>query len=193
MAASLSFSHDIANGADPIVALARASVEGFVRTGITIDLPPDVPEQLLCLRAGVFVSLHKRGDLRGCIGTIEPTQPSLAIEIVRNGVLACSQDPRFPPVEESELGFLDYSIDVLDRPESIACEDQLDVRQFGVIVSKGWRRGLLLPNLEGIDTVEQQVAIAKRKAGIDLDEAGVSLQRFRVVRHTAGGEPRGVQ
>lgn len=177
------------NTTDPFVALARASVEGFVATGESITLPDGLPEELLTRRAGVFVSLHERGELRGCIGTIGPTQPNVALEILRNGVLACSEDPRFPPVAAEELDWLEYSVDVLDEPESIASEAELDVREYGVIVTKGWRRGLLLPNLDGIDTVAQQVSIAKRKAGIADDEPDVQLERFRVVRHTAGGEP----
>lgn len=175
---------------DPIVALARASVEFHTRTGGIYALPNDVSADLLSVRAGAFVSLHENGELRGCIGTIGPTQDSLALEVIRNAVLACSEDPRFPPVSVGELDLLEYSVDVLDTPEFIHSAEELDVSEFGVIVSKDWRRGLLLPNLEGIDTVEQQIAIAKRKAGIALDEPGVALQRFRVVRHSAGGESR---
>ena len=175
---------------DPIVALARASVERFVTTGMMLEVPEDAPEELLRRRAGAFVSLHERGELRGCIGTIGPTQPDLAREIIRNGVLAASEDPRFPPVASDELDYLEYSVDVLEEPEPAAGLEDLDVREYGVIVSKGWRRGLLLPNLEGVDTVEQQVAIAKRKAGIGWDERDIELERFRVERHTRGGEAR---
>lgn len=177
-------------GADPIVALARASVETYVRTGSVLELPDDVPADLLERQAGAFVSLHEGGELRGCIGTIGPTQPDLAREIVRNGILAATEDPRFPPVAPDELDRLDYSVDVLEAPAPIDGPDQLDVREYGVIVTKGWRRGLLLPNLEGVDTVERQLAIAKRKAGIAPDETGVRLERFRVARHTRGGEAR---
>lgn len=183
---------DVRFAADPVVALARASVEGFVATGEPLKLPDGLPDELLSRRAGVFVSLHERGELRGCIGTIEPTQPNIALEILRNGVLACSQDPRFPAVEPDELDWIAYSVDVLDKPEPIASEEDLDVREYGVIVTKGWRRGLLLPNLDGIETAAQQVSITKRKAGIADDEPGVQLERFRVVRHTTGGEPRRV-
>ncbi|MEE0844799.1 MAG: AmmeMemoRadiSam system protein A [Eggerthellaceae bacterium] len=186
----MSFEDSIFDNPDPIVALARASVEFHTRTGGIYALPNDVPADLLSIRAGAFVSLHESGELRGCIGTIGATQDSLALEVIRNAVLACSEDPRFPPVSVGELDMLEYSVDVLDPPEPIDSPEDLDVLEFGVIVSKDWRRGLLLPNLEGIDTVEQQVAIAKRKAGIALDEPGVSLQRFRVVRHARGGRPR---
>lgn len=178
---------------DPYVALARASVEGFVRTGRPIKVPADTPCELLESRAGVFVSLHEDGELRGCIGTIEPVRKNVAEEIVRNGVAACSEDPRFPPVRAEELDYLELSVDVLFPAEPVASEAELDPARYGVIVSKGWRRGLLLPNLEGVDTVEQQVAIAKRKAGIGLGERGVRLERFEVVRHERGGEARRVR
>ncbi|WP_281654464.1 AmmeMemoRadiSam system protein A [Eggerthella sinensis] len=175
---------------DPYVALARASVEAFVRTGRPLDLPDDLPPELAEKRAGVFVSLHEDGDLRGCIGTIEPVTGSVAAEIVRNGVAAASEDPRFPPVRERELDALSYSVDVLFTPMPIDSLDELDPQRYGVIVTKGWKRGLLLPNLDGVDTAQQQVDIAKRKAGIDLFDDDVELERFEVVRHDRGGEAR---
>ena len=175
---------------DPYVALARASVEGFVRTGRPIALPDGLPPELTEKRAGVFVSLHERGELRGCIGTIAPVTGSVAAEIVRNGVAAASEDPRFPPVRQSELDALSYSVDVLFTPMPVDSLDDLDPARYGVIVTQGWKRGLLLPNLEGVDTARQQVDIAKRKAGIDLFDDDVELERFEVVRHDRGGEAR---
>ena len=139
------------------------------------------------------MSLHEDGELRGCIGTIGPTEPCVADEIIQNGVSACSRDPRFPVVRPEELDFLEYSVDVLFPAEPVEDESELDPARYGVIVSKGWRRGLLLPNLEGVDTVAQQVGIAKRKAGIGLGETGVQLERFEVVRHNRGGEARRVR
>lgn len=176
--------------ADPFVALARASVEYFVTTERPLLMPEGLAPELVDARAGVFVSLHEHGDLRGCIGTIAPTRETIAQEIIANAISACSNDPRFYPVQKNELDYLSYSVDVLFPPEPIASPDELDPQEFGVIVSKGDRRGLLLPNLEGVDTVDQQVAIALQKAGISPTESGVELERFRVVRHTAGGEPR---
>ncbi len=176
--------------ADPFVALARASVEGFVRTGKPIAMPQGLSADLSLARAGVFVSLHEHGELRGCIGTIEPVTGSIAQEIIRNGVAAASEDPRFAPVREDELDYLSYSVDVLFPPELIEDESFLDPVRYGVIVSKGRRRGLLLPNLEGVDTVEEQVSIAMRKAGIMPDEDDIELERFRVVRHERGGDAR---
>ena len=176
--------------ADPHVALARLSVETFVNTHERAKMPDGVPAELLERRAGVFVSLHKHGQLRGCIGTISATTGCIADEILQNGISACSQDPRFNPVRPDELDFLDYSVDVLGDAEPIDSPDELDPVRFGVIVTKGWKRGLLLPNLEGVDTVERQLSIAKQKAGINPQDNNVRLERFEVVRHTRGGSPR---
>ena len=175
---------------DPHIALARLSVETYVRTGRPAALPDDVPAELLDRRAGVFVSLHEHGDLRGCIGTISATTASVAEEILRNGICSCSEDPRFPPVREDELDYLDYSVDVLGDAEPIGSPDELDPHRYGVIVTKGWKRGLLLPNLDGVNTVEDQLFIAKQKAGLSPYDDDVQLERFEVVRHTRGGKPR---
>jgi len=167
---------------DIYVQLARYSIETYVRTGLKAQLPPDLPVELLHNRAGVFVSLHKFDELRGCVGTIVPTKRSIADEINSNGILACSEDHRFPPVQADELDDIDYSVDVLGKSEPIRSKKELDVHRYGVIVSDGYRRGLLLPDLEGVDTVEQQVSIALRKAGLNYDEP-YELERFEVVRH----------
>ena len=168
---------------DPWVRLARLSVETYVRTGRPLNaLPEDLPRELLTQRAGAFASLHIGDRLRGCIGTTAPTAKSVAWEIVQNAVSACSRDPRFPPVRPSELDSLSYSVDVLREPEAIHLPSQLDVKRYGVIVSCGSRRGLLLPDLEGVDTVEQQIDIARQKGGINIGER-YSLERFEVVRH----------
>ena len=167
---------------DPFVRLAWQSVESYVLNRRIMDPPAELPEELLHRRAGAFVSIHKQGRLRGCIGTIAPTQNCLAREIIGNAVSASSRDPRFDPIRPDELKWLEISVDVLGDAERIGSEADLDVKRYGVIVSKGSRRGLLLPDLEGVDTVEQQVSIARRKAGIGPGEK-VELQRFEVVRH----------
>ena len=168
---------------DPWVQLARLSLETYVRTGKRLDrLPDGLPQALTGQAAGAFVSLHINGRLRGCIGTIAPTQENVAWEIVCNAVSACSRDPRFPPVGADELDALEYSVDVLGRPEAVDSPDQLDPRQYGVIVSCGQRRGLLLPDLDGVDTVEEQLDIARQKGGIHAGEP-YQIQRFKVVRH----------
>jgi AmmeMemoRadiSam system protein A len=135
-------------------------------------------------RTSTFVSLHdRRGNLRGCIGTIEPQQPTVAQEVIQNAISAATRDPRFPPVQPEELEDLDVKVDVLTEPELIDSQDQLDPKRYGVIVESGWRRGLLLPDLEGVDTVEYQLEIAMRKAGIRPDEP-IELYRFEVKRYT---------
>jgi len=168
---------------DPYVRLARLSLETYVRTGKRALLPADLPEDMRKQRAGVFVSLKKDGELRGCIGTISPVTGSIAEEILRNAVSAGEEDPRFPGVTDAELSELVYSVDILSEAEPIQSVGELDVKRYGVIVTKGRRRGLLLPNLEGISDPETQVSIAKQKAGIGPNET-VSLERFEVVRHT---------
>ena len=171
------------NHSDAWVQLARKSIESYVLRHQIISVPEGLPEELLRRRAGAFVSIHKQGRLRGCIGTIAPARASLAEEIIHNAVSAAANDPRFDPIRPEELKWLEISVDVLGEPEDIRSEDELDVKRYGVIVSRGHRRGLLLPDLEGVDTVQQQVAIARQKAGIGPKET-VTLQRFRVVRHT---------
>ena len=167
---------------DAYVRLARASAEFYVRNGYAMPLPDWVPDELLKTRAGAFVSIHKFGALRGCIGTISPVRENIASEIIRNAVSAVSEDPRFEPVKEDELNYLDISVDVLGEAERIESEAELDVKKYGVIVQSGYKRGLLLPDLDGVDTVRQQVDIAKRKGGISAGDK-VDLFRFEVVRH----------
>lgn len=171
-------------GEDPYVRLARATVEAFVESGARTARPTGLPEEMTSRRAGCFVSLKENGELRGCIGTIRPVRDCLADEIASNAVSACSSDPRFPPVRPEELPELVYDVDVLGDPEAIESTDQLDVRRYGVVVSApDGRRGVLLPDLDGVDTVQEQVSIAARKGGIDLDHDEWSLERFEVARH----------
>lgn len=170
-------------GEEPITALARKALETYVRTGKSIDAPDPLPAELRG-RAGAFVSLKKEGELRGCIGTIGPTRKNLAEEIIAMAIEAGTDDPRFHSVEADELDDLTYSVDVLGEPEDIPGPEHLDPKRYGVIVEKGRRRGLLLPNLEGVDTVTEQVDIACRKAGISPGDPGIKYQRFEVTRHT---------
>ena len=168
--------------ADEYVKLAYASVEAYVTKRETPAVPDGLPEELTERRAGAFVSIHEHGALRGCIGTIAPVQSSLAEEIIANAISACTRDPRFPAIKPEELPWLEISVDVLGEPEDISSADELDVKRYGVIVTSGRKRGLLLPDLDGVDTVEQQIDIARQKAGIHRYEK-YSLQRFEVIRH----------
>ncbi|MFA6690642.1 MAG: AmmeMemoRadiSam system protein A [Saccharofermentanales bacterium] len=167
---------------NPYLKLAQDSVEFFVREGETMPTPNDLPRELVEQRSGAFVTLHKDGNLRGCIGTIEACRENVAEEIIHNAVSAAKYDPRFPSVQPSELDKLEYSVDILGEKETVDSRDELDPERYGVIVSSGQRRGLLLPRLEGIDTVEDQLAIALIKAGINPDK-DYKIERFEVKRH----------
>lgn len=168
---------------DPWVKLARRSLETYVKTSQRLtSLPEDLPTEMTTQQAGAFVSLHKNGQLRGCIGTIAPTCENLAWEIVQNAISACSRDPRFSPVRPDELDELEYSVDVLGAPEPVDSPAALDPKTYGVIVSCGGRRGLLLPDLDGVDSVEAQLSIALQKGGIRENEP-YKIERFKVVRH----------
>lgn len=166
---------------DPLVALARETVEDYIRFGRIRPTPAPIPPELE-MRAGAFVSLKKHGQLRGCIGTVEPSQPNLAAEIIQNAVSAAVRDPRFEPVTTDELGDLEITVDVLSPPQQVLSLAELDPKQYGVIVESGSKKGLLLPDLDGIEGVEDQVSIARRKAGI-FDDEPLTLYRFEVRRH----------
>ncbi len=165
-----------------LVELARRSVEEYVRRRKVLQLPHDLTPEMK-ERLGVFICIKKRGELRGCIGTYQPCCENVGMEIIRNAVAAASQDPRFLPVAEEELSELAYSVDILTAPEKVDDLRGLDPKEFGVIVSCGSRRGLLLPDLEGVDTVADQIRITKMKAGIAPGEE-VEVRRFRVRRYT---------
>ena len=167
---------------DAYVRLARKTIENYIRTGSIISLPEKLPKEMYAHRAGVFVSIKKEGRLRGCIGTLQASQPSIAEEILHNAISAAVNDPRFSPIDPEELDRLTISVDVLGETEKIESPSQLDVKRYGVVVTSAHKRGLLLPNLEGVDTAADQIAIAKRKAGIGEEEE-FHLERFEVVRH----------
>lgn len=164
------------------VKLARETLETYVKDRKKPSVPNWVSSELKDKRAGVFVSLKVGDALRGCIGTIGPTRINIAEEIINNSISAGTRDPRFPEVKQDELRDLIYSVDVLGTPERVSSINELDVKKYGVIVTSGFRRGLLLPELEGVDTPEQQVEIALQKAGITASEP-YEMQRFEVIRY----------
>lgn len=166
----------------PHARLARAAIEECIKNRRVLRVPEDTPDELKSTCAGAFVCLKMHGELRGCIGTVEPVQRSLAEEIIENSISAATRDPRFLPVEHDELDLLEISVDVLFPPEPIDGPECLDPKRFGVIVENGSKRGLLLPDLDGVDTVEQQVDIARHKAFIRASEP-IRLYRFEVKRH----------
>lgn len=170
------------NQKDPYVRLARESLTCYLTLDKKLQhIPEYVTEEMLTRKRGVFVSLKKHGELRGCIGTFLPTTNSIAEEIINNAIEAGVNDPRFSEVREDELLDIDFSVDVLEKPTPAEKTD-LDPKKYGVIVSKGYKRGLLLPDLEGVDTVEEQLAIACQKAGID-PRNDYSIEKFEVIRH----------
>lgn len=170
------------NQSDPYVRLARESLTNYLNTGKDLKQLPDyATEEMKNIKRGVFVSLKKHGDLRGCIGTIFPTTSSVAEEIIRNAIEAGLNDPRFNEVEQEELLDIDFSVDVLTEPEP-SSKEELNPKEYGVIVKSKGKTGLLLPDLEGVDTVEDQLSIALQKAGIDPYEEYI-IQKFKVIRH----------
>ena len=171
----------ILKGMSPLAKLAKETVETCVKDG-KITQPPKRLTPEMKGKAGVFVSIHKLGGLRGCIGTFEPQEVNVASETITNAVSSATRDPRFPPINPKELKDLEYKVDVLTPPEPVESEDQLDPKQYGCIVECDLRRGLLLPDLEGVDTVDYQISICRQKAGIMPDEP-VKLYRFQVKRY----------
>ena len=164
----------------PLVKLAKDTIENYILEG-TITEPKLLTDEMK-QQAGVFVSLKLEGMLRGCIGTFEPTKENVAREIISNAIMSATRDPRFPPVNHEELEGLEYSVDVLSKPEPVNSFEELDPKRYGVIVESRGRRGLLLPDLEGVDSVERQIEICRQKAGISPQEP-VSLYRFEVKRY----------
>ena len=165
----------------PLVELARHTIETFVKDGKIILPPTDLTVEMK-QKAGVFVSLHKNGSLRGCIGTFVPTQGNVAFEVIHNAIEASTRDPRFSSVQPDEVKDLEISVDVLSEPEPIESIKDLDAKKYGVIVKAGSQKGLLLPDLPGVNTPEEQIAICRRKAGIASGKP-IELFRFLVKRY----------
>ena len=177
------FNKKISNS-NPYVKLARQSLNYYFKNKRLMIASDDLPKEMLEEKHGVFVSLKKFGQLRGCIGTIFPTTDSVANEIIRNAIQAALADPRFLEVTEGELVDIDISVDVLTDPIK-ATKEELNPKIYGVIVSKGQNRGLLLPDLEGINTVEEQLSIACQKGEIDPN-GDYDIEKFEVIRYKEG-------
>lgn len=171
----------------PLVKLARSSIESYITEKKQLP-PPEESTAEMRQQAGAFVTIRRHGKLRGCIGTIQPTRDTLAEEIIENAISAATRDPRFPALRPDELEDLEVKVDVLGEPEPIHSQDELDPKRYGLIVQsvdQPWKRGLLLPNLEGIDTVEKQVYWTRyHKAGITDPNESVQMFRFEVKRYT---------
>lgn len=163
------------------IEIARKAIEEYLNTGkrISYDGAKTKREE----KKGVFVTLKKNNRLRGCIGTIEGRY-ALEEEIANNAVSSAIDDPRFPSVTREELKDIEISVDVLDAEELIDDKSLLDPKIYGVIVEEGYKKGLLLPNIDGVDTVEDQIEIAKDKAGIIGED--YKIKRFKVTRYEKG-------
>ncbi|MEK6671845.1 MAG: AmmeMemoRadiSam system protein A [Nitrospirota bacterium] len=165
----------------PVVELAKKAAEEHITRRRVIQ-PPDVLTTEMREKAGAFVSIKKHGQLRGCIGTFMPVTENVAEEIIRNAIAAATEDPRFPGIDKAEFPYLTYTVDILSSPEKVEGLGDLDPKRYGVIVVSGSRKGLLLPDLEGVDTPEQQVGIARMKAGINQSDHA-DIFRFEVMRY----------
>ena len=171
--------------------LAKAAVENYITKGIIIDPPENLPKELLERRSGVFVTLEKQGrnenekELRGCIGTYLPTKENVAKEIISNAISAATMDYRFEPVSKNELPLLKYTVSLLEEPKRIKDLKELNPKKYGILVRNEAfsKTGLLLPDIEGVDTVEQQISIACQKAGIDLNQEKFFIYKFTVEKY----------
>lgn len=168
-----------------ITDLARRAVEEYIVSGNEVEIDESELPEILKKEAGVFVTLKKNGNLRGCMGTFRPVQKNAAYEIISNAMTAAENDPRFPEVKKEELNEIKISVDILSEPERIRNENKLDPQKYGILVKGGHQTGLLLPDLEGIDTVEKQLRVAKKKAGLK-ENSKVEIYRFKVSRFEEG-------
>lgn len=166
----------------PYVECAKGAIEKYI-TDNSILAPPVDMQPDFKRRAGVFICLKIHGDLRGCVGTFHPCRDNLFEEIAYNAISASTGDPRFSPVQPEELSELAYTVDILSEPERIFDQSLLNPKKYGIIVIKEHKRGLLLPDLDGVDTVEEQLHIAKMKAGIRPEEEEIEIYRFTVERY----------
>ena len=162
----------------PLVSLAKSAVENYIKEGEIISVPENFPQEFLNQKAGTFVTIEKNNNLRGCIGTYLPTKENIAKEIISNAIAAATQDDRFGPIQKEELTDLSYTVYVLDKPVAVKNLEELNPKKYGIIVKSGFKSGLLLPDLEGVDTTEEQFFITCQKAGIDPTHETVSVYKF---------------
>lgn len=167
----------------PLVQLAKEAIETYIKSGEIISVPKNFPEEFLKKRSGVFVTIKKNNELRGCIGTYLPQRSNIAEEVIFNAVASATQDWRFFPVEEDELPYLSYIVYILSEPQLVKDLNELDPKKYGIIVKSNGKVGLLLPDLEGIDTIDEQISIACKKAGIDPTKEKISIYKFSVEKY----------
>ena len=166
------------------IQLAKKAIESFILEHKTINSSDALPQEMLNEKAGVFVTIYNHGDLRGCIGTFLPTEDNIVQEIIQNAISAAARDYRFKQITKDELPELNYEVSILAEPEQIKSVDELDAKKYGVLVrTESGKSGLLLPDLEDVDTPEQQISICCQKGGIDPEEEKLILYRFQVTKY----------
>lgn len=168
----------------PLVSLAKEAVEAYIQEGKIILVPKKFPQEFLNQKAGVFVTIEKKGELRGCIGTYLPTKENIVKEVISNAITAATQDDRFGPVQKEELPDLSYTVYILSEPQPVKNFQELDPKKYGIIVKSGVKSGLLLPDLEGVDTIEEQFFIACQKAGINPAREPVAIYKFTAKKYS---------
>jgi len=169
---------------NPYCKLAKSATEYFIKTGKHLPAPKDVSNNLLDNKAGIFVSIHKGKELKGCVGTFLPTKPNIAQEIISSSISAC-QDSRFKPIQPSEFDSFSYEVYILDEPKPIKSFEELDPKKYGVLVRSKYKSGLLLPDLEGVDNIETQLGIACQKAGIDPNKEQFWVYKFSAKKYVS--------
>jgi len=184
----------------PLVTLAKLAVESYIKTGKVIEPPEDFPEEFLKEQSGVFVTLQEKGMLRGCIGTYLPIRENIAQEIIKNAIAAATEDYRFGQIQEQELPHLSYTVYILSEPKLVKDLKELNPKKYGIIVKTmpitapngadvvfnghlPYKSGLLLPDLEGVDTVEKQISTACQKGGVDPRKEKVLIYKFTVEKY----------
>lgn len=169
---------------NPYILLAKQAIENYIKEGKMASLPTDLPEEFLNRKAGAFVTVMKDGQLRGCIGTYSSTKENIAEEIIHNAIATATEDYRFSPIQKEELPHLSYTVYILNEPEPVKDTKALDPKKFGIIVkAASMKSGLLLPDLEGVDTVEKQISITCHKAGIDASKEKIFVYKFTVEKY----------
>lgn len=168
---------------NPYSQLAKLAVERFIEKREIISPPKDLPKEFFERKAGIFVTIEKNKKLRACIGTYLPTKENIAKEIIRNAIAAATEDYRFGPVQKEELPYLSYIVYILSKPEPVEDVKELNPKKYGIIVKTNFKSGLLLPDLEGVDTVEKQIYIACQKAGINPTREKISIYKFTVEKY----------
>lgn len=169
---------------DKFVALAKQAIEEYVKNRKVIDAPEGLPEEFYSRKAGVFVTIRKDKELRGCVGTYLPTKKNISEEIIANAIAACSRERRFYPVSKSELPELSYEVSILSEPELIENISEHDPQKYGLIAwCTDGRCGLLLLDLDGVDSTDQQIFIACQKGGINPKKDSIQYFRFTVEKH----------